>query len=215
MSKVTVPIVLLMSFVLVVLTSLGIALKIIRNKFVELSTAWILIFYLSINLALLCTYYLFGSQFPANRKFLFMVPIISYSICKGLDCYLEYKYFKPAISAIIIFSIIHMLSIKPMSTREWWYDATTKQIIEDLDKKFCYDKQCKLGTNWMFHPSSTYYITTGGLNNIQLSDYNKALKRSETDDFFICFNSDFETLKDKYVVLEAYSYSVYLLKAKD
>ncbi len=157
-----------------------------------------------------------NSFYPIDRKTLMLIPFIGLLAFGFLDLW-NYKH-KNAIACMLLFLIAYhfIRSTEIASIREWWYDANTKEFIERvaLDNQTKNpDKKVTLGSHWMFNPSLRFYQSNKYIDKITISEYNKIIDTMQYD-YFMCFESDFELLKNKYEVLHKNLGGRMLLKKK-
>jgi len=97
--------------------------------------------------------------------------------------------------------------------KEWWYDRNTKEFVEEI-RKDANGREVVIGTHWMFHPTSTYYLRTKGYEHMKMQKYNKKIDPDAGYDYFIAAGSDWNTLKDNYDKIMTDNHGMLVLKKK-
>ncbi len=156
------------------------------------STTTTRIFAIAFLLLLVLLHLVFMADFlfPSERKTTLYVPLIA--------CLLSFASNKINIpnwriwlsrALICLVSLHFAIQLNPNQTIEWKYDRKTKDYIFALrDMK----KKINLQAYWVFHPTSTYYILTQEIENINIIPYDKELKLSPEADAIIHFEWDFK-----------------------
>jgi len=83
------------------------------------------------------------------------------------------------------FSVYHFSRVANLGgTREWYYDAETKNMIDLMMEKEEAGKSIKLGVYWIFHPTSAFYKRTRELDFIETIPYEKQLRTDSLYDYY-------------------------------
>jgi len=170
--------------------------------------------FLFLLFGMISAYFILGSKYPDGRKSTMLIPLMAMLITFFFDS-ISWKYMKHLallISAILIFHFVNTLRLSQV--REWWYDRSTKDFVETvhIDAK---NKDVVLASNWIFHPSSTYYIKTKQYKNIKMHSYSKKLQTQKAYDYFLATGSDYKQLKDKYDIIKKDRHGMLVLKKKE
>lgn len=115
-----------------------------------------------------------GAEFLVYRKTLFFYPILTINLLlislrqnKSFKCIIAY----PFLSVVSTILLIHtVFNINTRYAAEWKYDASTKEMLNDLkeiNKKDNGKKPVVLGITWYFEPTINYYIKSRNLQWIK------------------------------------------------
>lgn len=145
-----------------------------------------------------------GSYYPTGRKSIIYFP------CCALMVYLMVYRFAGSRwwSQLLIFTgglllLVHFAyAFNARVFREWWYDASTKEMATYVAEKAHDSSTVPLGVEWIFHPSTQYYVQTKQLP-IDLAPYSKEITPTDSVDYYYVhpehvpkLESDFEIEKD-------------------
>ncbi len=206
------------SVILAATVLLGAFYPIVINKLKEKYAQHRAYLFVSLSFILLligmvCAFFILGSKYPDGRKSTMLIPLMALIISFFFDS-ITWKYMKYVTLALAAFLFIHFaITLRFTQVKEWWYDKSTKDFVEIVhnDAK---GSELTLGTNWIFHPTSTYYIRTNKYENMRLQSYSKKLQTKEVYDYFICTGSDWPQLKDLYDIIHKDSHGMFVLKRK-
>jgi len=129
----------------------------------------------SVTFGLFLENILFEAQFPCNRTAIYLAPLFGLLVYYfSIDVWLRIKIrsVKYAVNLIFVLSLFIFLfnflnKIKINQVREQANDANIKDAVETLVKvtkqQDYQDKKLTLAVNWIFYPSTKYYINTRNL----------------------------------------------------
>jgi len=185
-----VTIALLSAFIIILLLSIRMS----KASFFGLSL--ILLF-----ISLYGAYLILDIQFPSERKTTIYVPLIAMLL--GIFWQEKKTYSLDWLIPMFlttIFSINMINAYRLNSVIEWHYDRYTKQQIYLLAEMN--QQRVSLKTHWLLHPTSSYYINSRGLHQIELLPYEKEFNVKEKPDYLLGFNGELVAYAD-YALLNA------------
>lgn len=165
-------------------------------------------------------HHLFGTQYQVNRTALLFIPQCALSVFLFFVAQFEEKprLLRAMLPALIgIFCVVHLFRVAQFKfTSEWGYDAQTKEMVFYLDKKIPKGTKIKLGVDWIYHPSSSYYLKTRRLDFAeQPLAYAKKLRQDGYYDYYYVQPSAVPELEANYEVEKQFSWAGVLLRRKD
>jgi hypothetical protein len=121
------------------------------------------------SLSVIVQHFLLKIKYPIDRYAIYLIPIFFLVVlfCWGNIRFIENKLIRVIANSIFYLIIISLLvsfiicaNITHFS--QWKFDASTKDMLEDLirmnGKLNLKDDSVQLGINWIFEPSTNYYI---------------------------------------------------------
>ena len=142
-------------------------------------------------------YYLLGTKYLIGRTALLYYPIIGISFLFLLNSF-------PAIfRALFSIPIIwHFLTSANFSTtREWWYDRFTEEVVEyimNTNHGIDNNDTIRLGGRWIFSPTIKYYKIIRGYDKLIEPTYNQEVSNDTTFDFYYIEGQDIQKLHPDY-----------------
>jgi hypothetical protein len=170
--------------------------------------------FLLLILAMVASRYILGTYYPVDRKTIILIPFLVLLICSVFE--LNKSKLVNTIQFLIAITLIlnFVFSFQYDQVREWWYDRDTKEfftnIVEDAN-----GKNFTVGCNWHFHPTLLFYSKKKFPEKSIIMPYNKKIVVEDKYDYFMCFDSDYDKLKNDYMVLSKNSAGRMLLKLKE
>ena len=129
--------------------------------------------------------YLFSSKYPPERTCTIIIVLIAIYIYQlSVDLYIR---FRPKIQIAFLF-FLFSVGVTPITinflsnlnlkyTLTWWYDAHTKEVMENIVKLNMQNpntqKKFTIGNNWVFQPAINYYIEIKKIHNMEHATRNK------------------------------------------
>lgn len=140
------------------------------------------------------------AAYPETRKAVLYLPLFGACLF-GMLYLIPLQKVRLAICiAMGIFILQHNYrSVNTQCTREWWYDARTKQVAAQI-KKTRKVENPKVACNWLFMPALEIYRTV--LNPYSKTEipYNKNIDSSKNFDFYYVMHTDTALLMHKYYI---------------
>jgi hypothetical protein len=127
-----------------------------------------------------------GSDYPSGRKSIIYYPVfammtyfatIRYTIPKKL----RLQVVCTVAGVMLMFHYIKTYS--GHSYREWWYDSSTRKMVYAVAANADDESNVKLAVEWLFHPSTHFYVSTKKLH-VDLEPYNKDILSDTPADFY-------------------------------
>ena len=172
------------------------------------------------SLAAVVQHHLLDTQYQVNRTALMFIPLCALAVFLFFNALLEEKtnrwpLFLPAFMGV--FCVMHLFRVGQLSfVSEWGYDAQTKKMILYLEEKIPEGSKIKLGLHWIYHPASTFYTKTLGLDFAELPlVYSKELRKDNFYDYYYVQPSDMTELHPDYVLEKRFSWVGCLMRRKD
>lgn len=171
--------------------------------------------FIFMNFIMIVQHWLLDSNYLINRKALLFYPLIGLMFYLLTVSFYERlstitKVLSGCISLILAVQFFSLANFK--SCREWWYDVNTKEMVLYVQSQHRENEpSVKLAVNWLFHPSSTFYINQYNMN-IDLMPYNKQIDTVNFYDYYYIQDEDFTLLANHYKKEKEYLWGTYLLK---
>ncbi len=165
-------------------------------------------------ISLLLAHTLLGSEYPINRKSLFIIPIAAGLLASGAELIRDNALARGIGIVVLLTCSLHMINTLQLDhTREWWYDSHTKTFVTDIrsDSK---NQPASIGTDWLFHPTLSYYIITNEWSELQLQPYQKELDTETVYDYFISTAGAIPRLEKSYDMINRSATDAVLWKKK-
>jgi hypothetical protein len=126
-----------------------------------------------------------GASFPSGRKTIVVfVPmaLLAWSVIRRVLNAHQWGQASMALIGVVL--IVHFArSFSPEYFREWWYDANTKEMAFYVADKAKRGDTTTLGVEWIFHPSTQFYVQTQELP-IRLSPYSKDISVQDSVQYY-------------------------------
>jgi hypothetical protein len=146
--------------------------------------------------------FVFGTLYPLDRKTTLYIPLMGLFLAVLFEKVSNNKLAIFVSYFLSVLLIAHfMLNFKTFSTREWWYDANTKDFVSIIINDGDPNKTKSVGCHWFFYHTINHYSKSDHGYKIMLHSYNKNLDTSGSYDYFVCFDTDFPLLETKYSLL--------------
>jgi hypothetical protein len=160
---------------------------------------------------------LFGTLYLWNRTALLFIPLCALSVVflwadigSGGG---RWKMWAPIL--ISVFCTIHLIrSLNGTHTREWDYDASTKEMLIYLDNKISGGESVNLGVYWLYQPSTEYYFKTSGFDFSPMPLREDGLREDAFFDYYYVQNEDVRRVSPAYEVERVFGVSGTLMKRK-
>ncbi len=179
--------------------------------FFKFSVLYVLLFLIGLVLSR----YIFDTYYPVDRKTIMYIPLISLLVGVAINEYFTIKFSNLFGYTVGLYFLIHFVfSFQSNATREWWYDADTKDFVTQIMADGDQNANKTIGCNWFFYHSINHYSKSVYQYKLILHPYNKDIDVSKVYDYFICFDSDFGKLEPYYDVLFKNSSGRMILKKK-
>lgn len=156
-------------------------------------------------LGLVLEHVLLKSNYPPGRTALYFVPLMGLFVCcLFADLFVRFPSVKAVWVSLSLLLILPLTwhfgnSINLKYTRNWRYDAATKEAMMRLKKEIQGDQKCAtISNNWLFEPSMNYYRLS---RNIKMDSANREGVKVTTR-FIYKFNRG--SIPDQYKVLAGY-----------
>ncbi len=172
------------------------------------------------SVAAIAQHHLLDSQYQVNRTALMFIPLCALTVfllfvhwqsANSTNSIFRWRVALPA--AIVIFCLIHLGRAAQLSyTSEWGYDAQTKEMLNYLHARLPPGKKIKLGLDWLFHPSSSYYFKTTPYDFSETLIYEKELRRDTFYDYYYVQPEDIPQLHPAYKLEKQFTWVGSLMK---
>jgi hypothetical protein len=161
--------------------------------------------FLSLLCLILVLFFIFnqvatGAHYPSGRKSIILFPpfaMLVFFLIKRIPLATWRIFMQWSVVVVLVFHLV--ITYDSKTYREWWYDAETKDMIGYVAKGSEHDEPVALGVEWIFHPSSLYYIETREFN-VDLHPYSKDILPDLPVDYYYVtpehisgLSRDFET----------------------
>lgn len=147
-------------------------------------------------------HWIFDAWFPEGRKSIIYGPPLALTVWLWVrQLKLPQRWSISVFGAIGLLSVLHLTVAYDSTTyREWWYDASTKDMVHRVaDERPFLDSSVTLCTEWIFHPSSKFYISTEDLPLI-LAPRDNIVRDTASCDFYYVHPEHADRLSENYEV---------------
>ena len=169
-------------------------------------------------LALLTQYWLFDTKYLVHRTALIIIPIAAFPVYMFLEEVIKSRVsIALSISLLLAgYSVYHFSQVANLGgTREWYYDAETKHMIDLMMEKEEPGKKVKLGVYWIYHPTSAFYKQVRELDFIETIPYEKQLRTDSLYDYYFVEPGQGEQINSAYELEQKVGWVGALYKRKD
>jgi hypothetical protein len=106
-------------------------------------------------------HWLLGTKFQSDRTALQFIPLCALAVFLFFANWLAQTRSRWATGLAVfvgLFVVAHLGRVAQLKyTSEWGYDAETRSMMAYLNEKIPPGTKVKLGVNWLYHPSASYY----------------------------------------------------------
>jgi hypothetical protein len=161
-----------------------------------------LIFIAIFIVGLVASRYIVETFYPIDRKTIMYIPLFGILIVSQLSQLEHLKKFNILGYFVGCILVIHFIfSFQTNATREWWYDANTKEFAFKIAEENEENISVTVGCHWFFYHTINHYSKSVLNNKLKLHNYNKEIDTTQIYDYFICFDSDLPLLEPYYEVM--------------
>ncbi len=160
---------------------------------------------------------LFGTLYLWNRTALLFVPLCALSVAYlWVDVWSNSDKWTMIFPIIIgLFCAVHLGKSSNLTyTREWVYDASTKDMLLYMQNKTPQSQPVKLGVYWLYQPTTAYYFQTLGLDFSPTPIREDGLRQDTFFDYYYVQNEDVGKISPEYQVEKIFGVSGTLMKRK-
>ena len=173
-----------------------------------IGNTWVALIMVFLMVGMVANHYVFGAKYPDGRKVLFLSPLLSILLFFGAHLlYQKKKLFANILAAIsIVWLLFHLSqSINTNRSRDWYYDANTKQAYLFVkDDMVGITNEKTLGCFWIYGPSLKYYNQTIGKEAYQI-DRIQNISNDLTQDYLYVELGQIAAAGENYKVLHKFS----------
>jgi hypothetical protein len=145
-----------------------------------------------------------GAYYPSGRKTILVFPIAALLVYFIARRFTGGKHVLNQLSLAIVslLLITHFVrTFNDRTFREWWYDASTKDMIYFISEKVTPGESISLGVEWIFHPSTNFYIMTRQLP-VNLAPYSKDISKDDPVMYYYVHPDQAKALEPEFVLEE-------------
>lgn len=178
-----------------------------RTQLLALST------FIFLLLGMVMARYTVGTYYPIERKTIMFIPFVGLISAYALSVNTtKVKNIGAWLLSLVL--IIHfILAFDHDQVREWWYDRDTKDFIKQIAED-ANGTPVTIGCHWLYHPTLLFYSKTKYGMATSIMDYNKNIDTDTKYNYYVCFDSDYEQLKETYELLHKNQTGRMILKLK-
>lgn len=162
-------------------------------------------------------HYFLGTSYLTRRRALILVPLLALPFFLALvELAKSRQILMRNISiAIVVFSFYHLgRTANFNNSQEWYYDMQTKKMATYLKNKIPESQTAKIGVNWLFHPSTSYYIKTLPAPQLIVPKYEKAVRQDDYYDYYYVKQIDTAYLHDSYILEKNFKHFMLMRKGE-
>jgi len=175
---------------------------------------FISLLFIGMLLFFICNHLLTGASYPSGRKsIIFYVPasLLVFQVLQRLLSPTRWGQIAMALLGTALF--LHVFrTFQPDSFREWWYDSSTKEMALYVAKQAAPGDTATLGVEWIFHPSTQFYVQTRNLP-VHLSPYSKDIHADDPVEYYYISPEFLPVLESNFSEKRRFGYRL-LLKHK-
>ncbi len=155
----------------------------------------------------LLQFQLFGTRFLMGRTALLFFPVGA--LVLAFLFHGSAHWLKLALLIPICFHFLIRLNVKYV--RDWWYDRYTEQAFHYLAGRVGKEEVVRLGSQWLFTPTLTYYIMSEGYQNILTPALDYEIPPGKTYDYYYLEAREAGKLHPDYILEKKFN-GYYLMK---
>jgi len=158
----------------------------IRNRDLNLINKYLICVVLLLlisSLSVITQHFLLNIKYPFDRYAIYLIPIFFLLVLLSLE---NIQFIKNKFIRVTVNIMTHLIIICLLVTFighanfthfiQWKYDASTKNMVEDIIRmnkhRTLQDNSVGLGINWIFEPSTNYYILKNNIRWMRKTDRN-------------------------------------------
>lgn len=179
--------------------------------------SWILIL-LSGNIGfILIQFYLWHIPFLNGRGALFLYPIFVLALLALLQELMtnSFKFPKYVLLILAGMGIIHISQTANItSTREWWFDAHTKEVLAWINQQHPGKEHVSLNSSWIFNNSLHFHKDVQQFYNLDIAPYHQDLWPDSNYMYYYCQRDDVSKLDSTYDEVKSFNYGSFVIMKK-
>ncbi|MDX1407779.1 MAG: hypothetical protein R3330_06585 [Saprospiraceae bacterium] len=145
-------------------------------------------------------HWIMGASYPAGRKSILLFPVMGLAVFAASThlsaTWHRLRQFGGML--IVVLLVAHTVHVyHPGIFREWWYDASTRDMVHYVAGEHSGSKAPTLAVEWIFHPASHFYIDTE-LLPVDLKQTGKLVSPDANTDFYYIHPEHLEKLTERY-----------------
>ncbi|HLF63314.1 MAG TPA: hypothetical protein VI603_06165 [Saprospiraceae bacterium] len=143
-----------------------------------------------------------GASYPTGRKTIILyspAALLVYAVMRrGIP--IARIWVQMIMAALGILLVVHFVrTYNCHSYREWWYDASTKEMIHYVATKSSPGDTISLGVEWIFHPSTGFYVQTLHLP-VALAPYSKEISKDSPVEYYYAHPDQAKSLEPDFTL---------------
>jgi hypothetical protein len=143
-----------------------------------------------------------------GRKATMYIPLLVCIIACLVDSYYT-KFQSLSYLLIVLFTVHFIYCIRPLSTREWWFDAHNQEVMSFIDTHPV-DGQKSITTSWHFGSAMNYYNRFTFNNRITTMSNFREASVNLSPTYFYVLDEDISKIPSGYKLVKKYSIGSYL-----
>ncbi|HRG29263.1 MAG TPA: hypothetical protein PLJ00_15295 [Chitinophagales bacterium] len=179
--------------------------------------SWILIL-LSGNICfILIQFYLWHVPFLNGRGALFLYPIFVLALLALLQELMTNSFKFPKYILLILagMGIIHISqTANTTSTREWWFDAHTKEVLAWINQQHPGKENVSLNSSWIFNNSLHFHKDVQQFYNLDIAPYHQDLWPDSNYLYYYCQREEVSKLDSTYNEVKSFNYGSFVIMKK-
>ncbi len=143
-----------------------------------------------------------GASYPSGRKAIIFYTPVALLVLFVLSKYLRKNHLISLIigNALGILILAHFYRAFTAHTyREWWYDASTKEMVYSLVDKTTPGDSVSLSVEWLFHPSTHFYVQTQHLP-VDLMPYSRDISKDNPVEYYYLHPDQAKVLEPEFIL---------------
>lgn len=179
--------------------------------------SWILIL-LSGNIGfILIQFYLWHVPFLNGRGALFLYPIFVLALLALLQELMTNSFKFPKYILLILagMGIIHISKTANItSTREWWFDAHTKEVLAWINQQHPGKENVSLNSSWIFNNSLHFHKDVQQFYNLDIAPYHQDLWPDSNYLYYYCQREEVSKFDSTYNEVKSFNYGSFVIMKK-
>lgn len=179
--------------------------------------SWILIL-LSGNIGfILIQFYLWHVPFLNGRGALFLYPIFVLALLALLQELMTNSFKFPKYILLILagMGIIHISKTANItSTREWWFDAHTKEVLAWINQQHPGKENVSLNSSWIFNNSLHFHKDVQQFYNLDIAPYHQDLWPDSNYLYYYCQREEVSKFDSAYNEVKSFNYGSFVIMKK-
>lgn len=179
--------------------------------------SWIFIILSGNICVILLQFYIWHVPFLNARGALFLYPMFVLALLTFLNELntTSFKFPKYMLLLLAGLGIIHITRTANFtSTREWWFDAHTKEVLSWINTQHPGKEHVTLNSSWIFNNSLHFHKDVQQFHNLDIAPYHQELQPDGDYLYYYCQREEVGQLDNTYDEVKSFNYGSFVIMKK-